>query len=608
MKVKKDLYFKMVASILSLALILLLEGGLHIAHFGDDLSLFVQDKKQPYLLHLNKQVSLRYFLREKNATTGNIERFFKQKPENLTRVFVQGESTAVGFPYFHNGAFPRMLEYRMRTDMPSANLELINLSMTALNSYAVYDFADEIIAQHPDAVIINAGHNEYYGALGIGSTGTFGNNVTITRAGIWLRKTKTGQLLSKIMAAISPDANKTNYDHTLMERMVKKQEIPYGSDLYKAGIAQYRKNLDETLAKYDKAGIRVYLTNTVCNLKDQKPFISIAGPDSLQANVHFEQANRYYARGDLKKAREEYIRAKDLDALRFRAPEEINTITEQLSRKYKHVVFVDVRNVFDTYAPDSVIGEELMLEHLHPTLKGHFLISEALVKSFRQSSFLYVKEDKQTNVEVEFGKLPLTAVDSLCGEYATILLKEGWPFNESITPDDKKDKSLEEVLAGGLAVNTIKWESAMYKLMAEYVKNKDVQKAVKTGESFVLEYPYEYAVYEQTVSLCIDAKEYDKGIRYAERAMKLKQDLSMIRQLAILYMRSDKPDKAVPYIDRLIAAGGNVDFRPMKEIATKISLRKDSLHANRGDTAKLKQEIVRYYSMIGNTEAALKYK
>lgn len=603
---KKDCVFKIMAVVLPVMLIVLLEGILRVVRFGHDLSLFVADKKQPELLHLNPKVSLRYFLQEKNATNGNTELFLKKKPDNLIRIFVQGESTAVGFPYFHNGAFPRMLDYRLHRDLPDLNLELINLSMTALNSYGVYDFVDEIIAHHPDAVIINAGHNEYYGALGVGSTGTLGSSVVIGRVGIGLRKTKTGQLISKLISAVMPDADNTNYDHTLMERMVKKQEIPLGSDLYKAGIAQYEKNMDDALAKYEKAGIRVFLTNTICNLKDQKPFRDVLGPDSLKAGICFERATHYYEQRNMEKAREAYIRAKELDALRFRAPEEINEITERLSRKYNNVVFVDVNKMFETCSPDQIMGKELFLEHLHPNLRGHFLISEALVGTFRQLSFLYTNNDVQTDVEAEFGELPLTAVDSLCGEYATMLLKEGWPFNEPIAEKNKKDKTLEEALAGGLAVSTIRWETAMYQLLKEYVSRKDFRRAIQVGEAFILEYPYEYVTYEQTVNLCLDAKEYDKGIRYANRAYKLKKDPAMARQLAILYMKTDRPEQALPYLDLLIAGGGKVDFRPMKVIIQKIIVGKDAL-AKAPNSVELKQEIFSLYSEIGNTEAAAKY-
>ena len=42
--------------------------------------------------------------------------------------------------------------------------------MAAVSSYVLLDFADEIIAQQPDAVMIYAGHNEYLGIGGVGSS------------------------------------------------------------------------------------------------------------------------------------------------------------------------------------------------------------------------------------------------------------------------------------------------------------------------------------------------------------------------------------------------------------------------------------------------------
>ena len=42
--------------------------------------------------------------------------------------------------------------------------------MAAVTSYVLLDFADEIIAQQPDAVVIYTGHNEYLGIGGVGSS------------------------------------------------------------------------------------------------------------------------------------------------------------------------------------------------------------------------------------------------------------------------------------------------------------------------------------------------------------------------------------------------------------------------------------------------------
>ena len=645
MSIKKDCWFKVIAGIIPFLLLLLLEISLRMANFGNNLSLFIEDSKHPGFLRLNDKVSLRYFIQEKNATKGNIELFPKKKKDGVVRIFVQGESTAVGFPYFHNGAFPRMLSYRLQHSFPETEWEIVNLSMTALNSYALYDFTDEIIAQHPDAVIINAGHNEYYGALGVGSTGKAGNSVAAGRLGIALRRTKTGQLLSKFMSLFLKDSNKKDLDQTLMKRMVENQEIPFDSKMYRAGITQFEKNLKSTLDKYHKAGIKVFLCNAVSNIKDQKPFISELSATNPQPELWSDTFNvvlnqwkqqqdtanilqsisrlhavdscyalSWYILGEIKysqkdyaAAKKAYLKAKELDALRFRAPEAINVIIRDLSCKYDNVVFVDVEKSFEEHSTGGIIGESLMLEHLHPNLQGHFIIADALFKCMENENFTGTVKQDADCFEEEWQKLPLTEVDSLTGVYATWLLREGWPFNETIPADDGHKKSLEEAIAGGLAVRTIKWEPAMLQLLQHYINDRQLDKAVKIAEESILEFPYEHAFYGTLVDLCIDDKQYPKGIFYAQKAYLLKRTPETARQLVILHMKSDEPEKALPYLDDLIASGGNVDFKPMKDIAQKIIAAKKQMVPD-GDNQSLKDEIYRYYMTMQNTEAASKYK
>ena len=63
-----------------------------------------------------------------------------------------------------------MLGDRLETVFPGREVEVITTAMAAVNSYTLVDLADEIIEIRPDAVLIYAGHNEYLGILGVGST------------------------------------------------------------------------------------------------------------------------------------------------------------------------------------------------------------------------------------------------------------------------------------------------------------------------------------------------------------------------------------------------------------------------------------------------------
>ena len=72
----------------------------------------------------------------------------------------------MGFPYPNNISFQRMLKYQLQKTNPDKDIEIINLALTAINSYTFYDFAQELVHFEPDAIFIYGGHNEYYGALG----------------------------------------------------------------------------------------------------------------------------------------------------------------------------------------------------------------------------------------------------------------------------------------------------------------------------------------------------------------------------------------------------------------------------------------------------------
>ncbi len=139
--------FKGIAILLPFLILGLVEMSLRIFHYGHDLSLFVGISRLPIIVisFSTRMASRRYFSNQENATTGNIEPFKKKKDPGTLRIFVLGESTTIGYPYFHNGSFHRWLQYRLMRTFPYRNFEIINLSLTAVNSYTVLGFSKEVV-------------------------------------------------------------------------------------------------------------------------------------------------------------------------------------------------------------------------------------------------------------------------------------------------------------------------------------------------------------------------------------------------------------------------------------------------------------------------------
>ena len=93
----------------------LLEVGLRLVGFGGSYPLFVEVQGHPEYLHQNPEVARRYFLHSEVLPAAQSDPFRKDKPEGTYRIFVQGGSTAAGFPYFRSGSPSRMLQQPRRS-------------------------------------------------------------------------------------------------------------------------------------------------------------------------------------------------------------------------------------------------------------------------------------------------------------------------------------------------------------------------------------------------------------------------------------------------------------------------------------------------------------
>jgi hypothetical protein len=512
--------FKTIAVLLPFVVLMLAEITLQLCHYGYDTALFVEDSTGKYY-HLNPEISKKYFTIQENATKGNFELFPKVKKKGTIRFFVLGESSSVGFPYMHNGAFSRMLKYRLQLEYPDVNFEIINLSLTAVNSYTLYDFSKQLIDYQPDAVLIYAGHNEYYGALGVASTSSIGRNPYLIRAAIALKDLKLGQLMFRFVAKLKgTDKKATDYSLTLMERMAHEQSIPFNSTLYQQGIHQFDFNMTDLLDLFNDHHIPVFVSNLVCNLKDLKPFISSAG--TLSAGKQFTAGDKAYAEGDFITAKNHYVQAKEYDELRFRAPEMINILIENYARNCTNVHFVDAVYEFESCSPQGIMDGSLLLEHVHPTLKGQQLICDAFYKELKKSGIFPVTKTDLKAIVSAPEDYPYTPFDTCYGRISIWMLKELWPFNEPIPAEDPLHvRTYEEQLAGACAVKQLTWFDSMRSLYDYYKQRQDLVQALHVMEGLCLEFPYNDEYFLLAGKLCLIRHEEKKALFYINKANEL---------------------------------------------------------------------------------------
>jgi tetratricopeptide (TPR) repeat protein len=520
--------FRVILVLLPFALLGAVEVALRLGGFGRDLEpLFVVSPERPAYLQANPRAVTRFFTDPARAPAVSIETayFPTKKAPGTFRVFVQGESSAAGFPYGLGASLAGILDQRFERAFPGREVEVISTAMAAVNSYALLDFADEIIAQQPDAVVVYAGHNEYLGILGVGSSLRMAAKPWLTRTFMALRELRLFQLAAHVLGVGGSKANEpaTTGSDTLMARVAGERSIPLNSKLFKRGAEQFGTNLDALLAKYQRAGIPVFIGSLVSNERDQKPLAILAGDESDPAGAAktaYESAQDHDAQQSFEAAREGYAWARDLDPLRFRAPALFNSAIAEAAQRYG-AVLVDTRGAFVAASPNGLVGHNLVLEHVHPNLDGYFLLADVffdamLAKGLPGTPERVVSDDDARR------EMPVSDIDRWLGEYKVRRVESAWPFTTtSAKPQIPPAASEGERLAQDVYFQRASWPEAQDRLRRHYqsVGNK----AEYARVTIILADAFPFAgnlQFEAAAALMENGRPAD-ALRYSRRAVGL---------------------------------------------------------------------------------------
>jgi tetratricopeptide (TPR) repeat protein len=337
-----------------------------------------------------------------------------------------------------------------------------------------------------------------------------------------------------------------------MERIVGEQTIPLNSSLYKNGKEQFRENIAAIIRKAKANNVDVVLSELVSNLRDQEPFISVADEKGESAAKFFESARTYEERGDFVKAREFYIKAKDHDALRFRAPEEFNVIIKELSQEYS-VPLVPMISYFESEAPAGLTGSSLMLEHLHPNKEGYFLIAKAFYETLRQNKLIsnswrgdYISGEKNEGI---------TELDSVYAALVVRHLKGSWPFQPKGLPNRfaqtfKAQNFLEDFAFKILPDDNYNLEAAHMELGKYYENRGEFAKAFNEYYALITSIPHEVDFYRKAVAVLLENKDYDKALPLLEKSLKYKKNDFAYKWIGQIALMKDDYKKAVLYLQK----------------------------------------------------------
>jgi tetratricopeptide (TPR) repeat protein len=564
---------------------------------------------------VNKYLAQRYFYDRRFMPPKVYDDSFEAEKSSATyRIFCIGESTIQGFPYEYNGALPRLISDRLKNLFPNRKIEVINLGITAINSFAILDIVKEAVHYKPDLLIIYSGHNEFYGSPAIGFIGSQGNSRLMIDLFLTCNKFKVFQLMKNSIVSLSSIFRKPEQgiaSTTFMELLAQEKRISYRSEWYERTREQFRENLSNIIDVAASNNIPIMLSTAVSNLRDQPPFFSefsLATSkeqqerwskivqegkryqttkqfeaslekfltawqiDSTRADLSYDVALCYEQMGRIPEAKRYFKCAKDLDCVRFRASDEFNEIIREICQQ-RHIMLADLEKPFEDQSPNGIIGNNLMLEHLHPNLDGDFLLAKEYVHTMNQHN-LIIPADQWPQFlpdSIYKGLSMMTTFDFEVSFLRLDNLLHHWPFSE---PESTRYKPTTE--EGNLAVQylqqKITWEQAHYQLADLYKKQRRYIDAEREYLALAKTLWYDYNPLILAGDVDLSVKDFAIAEQHYRAALTRADNQFTQVRLGALFLETGKPDSAIQYFRRALETDAKSQSKFLKEWRAQIIL------------------------------------
>ena len=346
-------------------------------------------------------------------------KFTRRKSPEAYRIFCLGGSAAMGWPHPLSMSYSSYLQQKLNLIAPYQNFEVINAAASTYSSHQVRQIFDEIRNYQPDLIILYTGNNEflYHYAQ---------------------RQSKkdlpfaTLRLLSRGWQLISPprDAEQENASF-LLDRALGRDEQQVVSPTEKQQLLQeYQENLAYIKKSAQDKGVPLLIMTLPANVKDWRPhaselslkknsemiqdwqhwyqkgkaakeegditksiscFEEALKMDNKHAALNYEMGQAMLLNGQTGLAQLHLEKALTQDVYPLRASYEMNKVIQNTA-KDTTTWLLDVEAILTLEADDHLIGDEQMVDHVHPRVHINEGIAEGVLRVLDDMSVIQMPE------------------------------------------------------------------------------------------------------------------------------------------------------------------------------------------------------------------------
>ncbi|MFO0980374.1 MAG: GDSL-type esterase/lipase family protein [Planctomycetota bacterium] len=347
--------------------------------------------------------------------------FAPRKAPGTKRVFMIGESSVHGFPYFPWSTIPAYLQARLRRILPDQRIEVINAGVPGFTSANIAQGFDEALDYEPDLIIVYCGHNE----LMLSHHEEIADDATVTRRALsWLRDRRVMRALRALLHIVPKESFGLPFPADDLLAIHDQPRVP--RPLLAAGYERYERYLRGMLGHAADRHVPVLCCKLVSNLLQQPPhwayFERVQGDaaraqfradlehalelfeahraseaeplladleqrDPAVASVAFAHGRVLLALGRSDEALAAFVRAKDEDGMPMRATTRLLDIIARVAAD-AHVPLLDPWPSFIAASKQGVPGFDLLSDYCHPNIDGQYLLATLILRELQQAQLL----------------------------------------------------------------------------------------------------------------------------------------------------------------------------------------------------------------------------
>jgi len=352
----------------------------------------------------------------------------EKKSPDVFRVVLLGESAAAGFPVPEYN-LARTVEYLWRARYPDRRIEVVNMTMVAVNSHILRLFAREAMVLKPDAMVLYAGHNEAIGPYGPASVfGKMFSSLWITRLNLAVRNLRVGRAM-EVMYATYINRTDAQLPQWLGLDEFRDTSLSNDDPALDTMAEQAGKNFHDMVNQAVRHEVDVLVCMPAVNLTDWPP------PGSAPAELDDAAALAAWERGDStqltsawqvyrfarQKARAGdwdgawplYRLACDLDLFRFRADSRIRNELHNLAGMWPvdRVRVIDVDRRLHEENLTFLTDRDYFCEHVHLTFPGRVRVAAIIAEGLAELSGAPPTPKREISISELSSRMMFTPMD-----------------------------------------------------------------------------------------------------------------------------------------------------------------------------------------------------